>query len=512
MKKLLVAFLAVMMTLSLFGCQKAKTETYNITVWVSEKEGVKELTQSQIDKFLEANQDIKFNVTIEGVSEGEAATQMIADVESGADIFCFAQDQLARLVLAGALAKPGVATQEEIKKSNTPGAVTNASISGEIYAYPLTDDNGYFMFYDKSVVKEEHLNDLAAIVKDCEDAGRNFSFQIEGSGWYTASFFFGTGCHSDWTVTADGEFTGVDDDFYSEKGLAAMKGMQILLKSPAYTNSEAGTSDFTAAIPSAVVISGTWDVTTAKDALGDNYGVAKLPCFTVDGKTYQLGSFSGSKLMGVKPQTDANKAAALQKLAAYLTNTACQLERYNQFGWGPASKEALQDKGVQEDVALLALGQQNEFAVPQGQINGVWFTISKALATGAKNATTDEELNAVLESYNASLASAFTTGYVFVGAWNGWDNADVDNFGLTQQGESWTITLDVPQSDYMGGRIVSATTWETDKGCLIVKEGVDLLVMVGDPGNGDNNIVFAEPGNYTVTWNSAAGEITIKKN
>lgn len=72
--------------------------TYDISVWVSEIEGVADLTAQQIDAFEAANPGIIINATIEGVQEGESATQMITSVEDGADIFCFAQDQLARLV------------------------------------------------------------------------------------------------------------------------------------------------------------------------------------------------------------------------------------------------------------------------------------------------------------------------------------------------------------------------------------------------------------------------------
>ena len=72
-----------------------------------------------------------------------------------------------------------------------------------------------------------------------------------------------------------------------------------------------------------------------------------------------------------------------------------------------------------------------------------------------------------------------------------------------------TLTLDVPESDYMGGRIVKPADWGTDKGFAQVTTGAELIKDLG-ADNPDNNIVFAEPGNYTVTWDGTA--ITIVKN
>ena len=77
------------------------------------------------------------------------------------------------------------------------------------------------------------------------------------------------------------------------------------------------------------------------------------------------------------------------------------------------------------------------------------------------------------------------------------------------------ITLDVPQDGYMGGRIVPAGKWDTDFGYAQVVEGKEYLDPAQDPAtgaNGDNNIVFAEAGNYTVTLDIGAKEIKITKN
>jgi len=455
--------------------------TYDIKVWVSEVEGVKTLTEQQIDEFEAANPGIVLNATVEGVSEANSATNMITDVESGADLFCFAQDQLARLVQVGALNKLGVAASQEVTDNNDASAVKAATVDGNLYCYPLTSDNGYFMFYDKSVIKESSLDSLEAIIADCEAAGKNFSFETDTSGWYNASWFFATGCKSDWTLNDEGKFESVDDTFNSDAGLVALKGMQKLGTSKCHVSSSKG-SDFDAAIPSAVVVTGTWETNTIKEILGDNFGATDLPSFEVDGKSYHLGSFSGNKLMGIKPQLDGKKAAVLQKLALYLTNEECQLERFEAVGWGPSNKAAQANEKVKSDVALSALAKQSAYAIPQGQIHGSWWDISKSYSTVACQddpKATEAELKQSLVDYEKAIKGLFSMtteeklAFGLVGSFEGgsWDTdtamtaKEVDgvvtfmtnspilfaegNELKCRQGKSWDVSFGNGTSNYV---------------------------------------------------------------
>ena len=461
--------------------------TYDITVWVSESEGVAQLTEQQIDAFEEANPGIVINATVEGVTESNSATNMITDVASGADLFCFAQDQLIRLVEAGALTKLGAAASDIVTSANDATSLKAATVGSDIYCYPLTSDNGYFMYYDKSVVQESSIDDLAAIVADCEAAGRTICMETDTSAWYLASFFFATGCHSDWTMNDDGSFASVDDDFDSPNGLIALKGMQQMVKSSMYVSSSDG-AQFAAAVPAGVVVTGTWGASAAKEALGDNYAVADLPSFTVDGNTYHMGSYSGCKLMGVKPQDDAVKTAVLHKLAQYLTSAECQLQRYELVGWGPSNLEAQQSDEVQADPALAALAAQNEFATPQGQIHGSWWDIAKLLGNVAEDSTTDEELQAGLDSYKASIDELFTideataNAFTLIGSFGGY-NWDTDVAMTEDPAGTWTATVDFKAGDEF--KVRQGLGWD-------VNFGVDGVL-------GGDNVVIDADGTYLVT-------------
>ena len=507
MKKFLAVLLTAIMVLSMAVTANASSlaGTYDITVWVAAE--IVDLTKQQIDNYNKTNEHgIVFNATVEAVSEADAGTNMVTDVEAGGDLYCFAQDQFARLVQAGALAKLGVKAAETVSAANSAGVVAAAKVDDTLYAYPMTADNGYFMYYDKSVIPEEHIDSMEAIIADCEAAQKYFAFEMNTSAWYNASFFFATGCTSNWTTDDEGNFVSVRDTFNSPEGLIAVKGMQKLVTSPFHLSSSAG-SEFSA--NAAVVVTGIWDYATVEGILGENMGVTDLPSFEVDGVSYHLGSFNGCKLMGVKPQVDAVKAAALHQLAQYLTGEQCQMERFTERAWGPSNLNAQASEAVQANPGLVALNAQAPYSVPQGQIHGSWWDIAKVISDDVKAATDEAGLQAALDNYYAKIDSLFaldTSALLFVGAWNGWNNADTES---TYYFQGASLTLDVPESDYMGGRIVNPGDWGTDKGFAQVVVGKELVKDLG-ADNPDNNIVFVEPGNYTITLTGT--EITIVKN
>ena len=378
--------------------EKPLAGTYQIRVWTAG--GTEELTKRQISDFNTKNgQGIRFEATVESVSEADAPSYLRKDFENGADLYCFPQNQYGELVNAGVLSMLNGNAASIVNTANDSAIVSFMNTNGSLYAYPLTADNGYFMYYDKTVIPESDIDSLEKMIADCEAAGRTFAFDLS-SAWYLSSFFLGTGCVSEWKTDGEGRFVSVNDTFNSEKGLIAVKGMKKLLNSSAYrADSSAATFDQGAA----VVVSGTWDYNTAKDCLGENLGIADLPSFEVDGTGYHLGSYSGYKLMGVKPQTDPKRSEALHLLAQYLTGEECQKERFYYFSWGPANLNAQKNAGVQSDLALAALMKQNLYATPSSAVHGSWWAIAAAIAADVQAAEDEAGLRKALSDYSQKL-------------------------------------------------------------------------------------------------------------
>lgn len=375
--------------------------TGEIKVWVAEN--VQSFTETKIKEFQDANPEFAgYTVTVEPVGEGDAANNMITDVAGGADIFGFAQDQLARLVSAGALSPVVGDNATFVSEQNDAGAASAATMAGTVFAYPLTSDNGYFLYYDKSVVTDP--TSLDKIVADCEAAGKSFYMEIN-SGWYQPAFFFGTGCTLTYDTDDMGNFTACNIDYATDNGLAALKAMIALKKSPAFVNG----SSLSTATNVGAIVDGTWDATAAKELLGDNYACAKLPEFTVDGTNYQFSGFGGFKLMGIKPQTDANKLAVCHAIAKYLSGEEVQLARYNEVAWGPSNVAAQQSEAVKTDEALSALAEQLAYTIPQGQYPNDYWTLATSLGdsviAGEYDNASDEDLKKVLEDFQASCQS-----------------------------------------------------------------------------------------------------------
>ena len=457
--------------------------TYDISMWVSEKDGVAAQFQQQIDAFEALHPGIVINAKIEGVTEADAGSKVVADVATAPDIYCFAQDQLARLVQAKALAKPASSVATAIKANNDKGSVAAATVAGELYAYPMTSDNGYFMYYDTSIISAEDAEDLATLIERCNAAGKKFRFALENA-WYTASFFFATGCHSNWTMDAEGNFNAVDDTFNSEAGLAAMKGMQMLAQANCY---DSNADEF---VDAGVIITGIWNAESAAEHFGANLGATDLPSFTVDGKPYHLGSYTGNKLMGVKPQTDAKKAALLSLLAEYLTGEECQTQRFNTFEWGPSNIKAQQSEAVQANISLAAFAKQAAYGQPQGQIHGSWWDIAKVLGADAKNATSDADLSAALNAYDAAIDKVLNM--------------------TDAQKEAWSVIGNICNTNWdtdLPLNPVSDGVWESD--VLALEAGKEFKVRQGaswdvnfgvDGAPNGGNIVVETTGNYKVRF------------
>ncbi|HPY95386.1 MAG TPA: extracellular solute-binding protein, partial [Clostridia bacterium] len=325
--------------------------------------------------------------------------------EGGADIFGFAQDQLARLVAAGALVELSEENAAIVTEQNDGGSVAAVTLGGLMYAYPMTSDNGYFLYYDKSVITDPST--LEGVLAQAEAANKKVYMEIN-SGWYQTAFFFGTGATVTYDVDDAGNLVKANINYASPEGLAALKGMIALAKSPAFVNGSSASN----ASEYAAIVDGVWDKETVAAAFGDNFAATKLPTFEVDGVAYQMSGFGGFKMLGVKPQVDEAKLAACDALALYLTGEEVQLARFEQSGWGPSNLKAQQSEAVKADVALSALAEQLNFSLGQGQYPGDYWSTATGLGddviAGKLNDLTDEQLMERLTQFQDILIGLAT--------------------------------------------------------------------------------------------------------
>ena len=255
-----------------------------LTVW-SEKDNV-DTTSKMVESFKEHYKDeAQFDITIDVQADAKVRDVMLTDVHNGADVFSFPDDQLTSLVAGGVLVE--IPDAEKVKSANIEESVKAATLDDKIYAYPMTADNGYFMYYDKNYFSADDVKSLDKMMSVAASSGKKFAMEFN-SGWYMYTFFGNTGLNL--SINPDGVTNKCNWNSESNPSFVSMPN-----------------GDIAAAMKSGDVIagiSGVWDVMNVKAIYGDNYGACKLPTYTVAGKEVQMSSFTGYKMMGVNAYSE----------------------------------------------------------------------------------------------------------------------------------------------------------------------------------------------------------------
>ncbi|MBO5372341.1 MAG: extracellular solute-binding protein [Lachnospiraceae bacterium] len=365
-------------------------ETVALTVWGAEQD--QEMLAEMIEGFKEkyAN-EAAFEITLGVESESSCKEALLGDVLNGADVFAFADDQLMTLIAAGALAP--VENAEKIKADNMEEAVEAASYNDILYAYPMTADNGYFMYYDKSVFSESDVASLDTMLASAEAAGKKVAMELS-SGWYLYSFFGNTGMNmalNEDGVTMSCDWNGTGGIV---KGADVAQSILSIATHPGFANMTdeqivAGIKDGTVA----AAVSGVWNSSTVAENWGVNYGACKLPTYTCAGQQIQMASFSGYKMVGVNAYSEYKEWGL--KLAEWITNEENQKVRFEKREQGPSNINAADSDAVQNAPAIQALLSQAEFSVLQRVGNNFWdpmTNLGNTLAAGNPDGKNLQEL------------------------------------------------------------------------------------------------------------------------
>lgn len=420
-KKVLALGLVGAMAISMAACGKTSSstdnggsgnagtsnETVSLRVWGGEED--QNLLKELVEKFKTTYPDQKFNIEIGVESEATAKDTILTDVEAAADVFAFASDQIVDLNNAKALANiedMDAALQNYAKKSiadvkaaNGEGSVEAASIDGKLMAFPMTGGNGYFLYYDSSVISEEDAATWDTLLAAADKAGKKVGMTL-ASGWYDASFFYGagftTGLNDDGTTAID--FNGTSKDGYT--GVQVTQSMLNIASNKAFMAiADGDISNQIAGGTLAAVISGTWDADNAQKVFGDGYAATKLPTYTLDGKQVQQGSVSGYKLMGVNAYSKNVGWATV--LAEFLTNEESQATRFEQRQLAPTNKNVAASDEVSKNVAIAASAAQDAYGVIQTVSAKYWDpakTFGEMIAQGSLSATDEKAIQEALDT------------------------------------------------------------------------------------------------------------------
>ena len=385
-------------------------ERITLTVWGSQEDQA--MLKEMCNAYAAANPDKSYKFLYGVQSESDAADKVLNDPESGPDVFAFASDQINKLIQAGALARVGGAILDNLKEVNSPESMDAATVTiggeDQTYAYPMTGDNTFFLYYDSSKLTAEDVKSLDRMLEVAAATGKQVAFKLYDDGWYLSSFFFADPeLYYKVTYSDDLTESSVFINYDSANGLAVMEALRSYFANPALS-ANVDDSKIIAGIQSGTIIaavSGTWNKTQIEAVWGDNMAVAVLPTATIGGKQIALNGFFGYKLIGVNGYSQ-NKGEA-HKLAQWLTNEQNQLLRFQTRGFGPTNKVVKASAEVQNDKVISVVLQQSEYFRTQKGVPGAYWTpmasLTKQFADVDPLTVSDADLQALLDSLCAQI-------------------------------------------------------------------------------------------------------------
>ena len=393
-------FLGMLCTAVFTGCglsEKAELEDtgkkeVEMVVWGAEEDT--ELMNKIIQSFISNHQgEADFQISFEVQGESQCKDVLIGGLEDGADVFTFADDQLNALAAAGAL--DPIENADEIKNKNLSSAVDAATVNDHLYAYPLTADNGYFLYYNKQYFSEEQVKTLDGILKTASANGRLFTMDWT-SAWYVYSFFGNTGLQvglNDDGITNYCTWNQSDEGI---KGIDVAQAMLKIAKNPGFASKT--DEEFLEGVKNGSVIagvSGVWNSVAIKEAWGENTRAAKLPTYSCNNRQVQMASFSGCKLIGVNAYSKHPKWAA--RLAEWITDEENQRLRFEMRGQGPSNAAVAESGEIEQSPAIAALLEQSEFSQLQRVGGKFWDPVSEFAGNIAKGNPSGQSLQKQLD-------------------------------------------------------------------------------------------------------------------
>ncbi len=440
MKKVKLLGLAAVALTAAAGAVSCGGSRADLIVWAPQEHQA--LYQQFIEDFKKANPEYaEMNIQLGVSSEADAYGNVSKSPQDAADVYTFANDQLYNLINIGALSEIGGTYKTDVETKNSEGIVNAAKQGDKLYAFPISSDNGYFLYLNKSIVTEYNESSTFFDVLDqCAAKDKNFGVTM-GDSWYGYGFFSGFGAKYEVEYNEDGTEKSIKTDYNGEKGLKTAEFLNDVAGHEAFQYLDGGASKETSVIlnnfiqgslpteedleknpdakpiPSRVnelgaFIGGTWlyDAVASDANWGkENTVCTYLPLMEKGNADTRMRSFIGGKMIGVNGYAQ-NKDLAYD-FAAFISNYDAQMARFEELGMGPSNLEALAQPEVEDNVALQGLAAQVDKAgdaqinVPSTFWNALQnFGVYVGFNEGYGTRTTEELQNAL-----NTLVSSMTT-------------------------------------------------------------------------------------------------------
>lgn len=342
-------------------------EKVSLTVRWSHLE--EDMVKKMVQEFCEEYSDqAVFDITVVPASEEYTQNDILSDIQNAPDVFGFPDNQLVPMVAGGILTE--IADSETVRSMVSEDSAKAVSIHDKMYAYPLTADNGYFLYYNKEYFTQEDVTSMDRILEVTKNSGKKFAMDL-GSGWYLYSFFGSEGFELGLKEDGLANYCNWNTTENKIKGRDVIESIINIVNDPSYIN--LGDTGLIEKIESGEVIAainGIWNADKISSVWGKGYAATKLPTYTCSGEQVQMSSFMGYRLVGVN--SNSKKYEWASKLAQWLVNEQNQMTRYEEEGQLPCNSNIIDLIDPERYPTIAALSEQSKFAVLQSVSNNYW--------------------------------------------------------------------------------------------------------------------------------------------
>ena len=409
MKKMLSVLLASAMAISAVGGLAAcgSNDANKITVWAPSESH--EAYQSLVAGWKAANPEYEhFDIEFVAKGEGDVKQSLGTDPASGAEIFFFASDHFGDMLANNYLQPLTKTYADRVTKDDIESCVEFVTNNNNIYAFPATNDNGFFLWYDSSFyTNPEDVTSLDTMQSMAKAEGKHIMFDY-GTAWYCPAFYIGAGLNFGYTDVEMKHFQAQLDGPVAEGVTIAMWNYFSEAKNGSGDAAVITKGDLAAGFAEGdyvAGVSGTWEydnivkqmTKAGKDS--KNIKATRLPNYkaTISGeeKTFNIGTFYGGKYCGVNSSKSEEKVAASLSLADWFTNEKGQEARFDAQKAGPSNKKVAALEKVVTNMGVAALLDQTTHGnnLVQGAQSDAFWGSSGISSLLGKIAEQDESVN-----------------------------------------------------------------------------------------------------------------------
>lgn len=359
----------VLITLLMFS--SCKKESVCLTVWVDE--GNVELSKSRLEKFAELNKKYaSFNFNIIEQSSAKCRNVLLSGSIEEPDIFVFVDNQFNELMDNDYLKEVTYNKDYVITSCGglETGIIKASMHEDKLYAYPVLNSNGYFLYYNKAYLNENDVKSFEKMADKALSAGKYVTMDLQ-NGWYLYSFFKAAGLDIEMNTDGISNTCNWNCTKSEIKGIDVAKAIHTLAHLPGFKS--VSDSSFIQLIEDDEIVAGVngaWNSIRVQELWGDNYAACKLPTLNIAGRDLQLHSYAGYKMLGISPRTSFPEWA--EKVADWLTNDESQFMIFENTGECPANLRVAHSEAVKSSPALSALMEQSKYSHRQNVYKSVW--------------------------------------------------------------------------------------------------------------------------------------------